>query len=116
MLRLCGWLAKDCLRFIILSCSRPLCHAEPHQAPHMTIHNDGGPQAYGPQETGRTQSAPPTTGTTPSGGRGTVGAEGDSVQISGISAQLADSNAVDGRQRADRVAELAAIYGRGQYQ
>jgi len=80
----------------------------------MTINNDCT-QGCGPSETARAQGAPTTVSHTPPGQR-VDGAEGDSVHISGISAQLADANAVDGRQRADRVTALAAIYGRGEYQ
>ena len=79
----------------------------------MKIQNEGI-QGSTPLETGRTQGAAPTTGGAV-GGRKIAGSEGDSVEISGISVQLAHSNAVDGQQRANRVAELSALYARGQY-
>ena len=80
----------------------------------MKIHTDGL-QGTNPLETGRTQGVPHPGG---SGANGSTvaGHEGDTVQISGISQQLADSNALDGKQRENRVAELAALYGKGQYQ
>jgi anti-sigma28 factor (negative regulator of flagellin synthesis) len=80
----------------------------------MKIHNEGL-QGSTPVETGRTQGAPPTAGTGPLAGQKISGSEGDSVEISGISTQLAHANAIDGQQRANRVAELAALYARGQY-
>ena len=81
----------------------------------MKINNDQQTQGVGPSEAGRTQGAMPTSPGHTVAGRRVDAAEGDSVEISGISAQLADASAVDGQQRANRVAELAAMYGRGQY-
>ncbi len=81
----------------------------------MKIHNDGL-QGSAPLETGRTQG---TQGSTPgqsSGSRTVTGHDGDSVAISGISSQVSDANAADQTKRAQRVAELEALYARGGYQ
>lgn len=80
----------------------------------MKIHSDGI-QGSNPLETGRTQGTTQPGGV--GGGRGQTiaGHEGDTIQISGISQQLADSNAIDGKQRENRVSELAALYAKGQY-
>lgn len=86
------------------------------QCSHMKIHNDGL-QGTNPAETGRTQSTPQpggTTGLPP--GHTIAGHEGDSVQISGISQHLAESNALDTQQRENRVAHLTAQYAKGNYQ
>jgi anti-sigma28 factor (negative regulator of flagellin synthesis) len=83
---------------------------------HMKIHNDGL-QGTNPLETGRTTGTPQTGGTSglPSG-HTIAGHEGDSVQISGISQHLAESNALDTQQRENRVAQLASQYAKGNYQ
>lgn len=81
----------------------------------MKIHNDGL-QGTNPLETGRTQGAQPPSnlqGGLP--GQKISGHEGDSVQISGISQHLAESNALDSQQRENRVNQLAALYSKGQY-
>ena len=79
----------------------------------MKIHNDGL-QGTNPLETSRTQATPPT-GAGSLKGQTVSGHDGDTVQISGISQQLAESNAIDGKQRENRVAALAAQYAKGQY-
>jgi len=81
----------------------------------MKIQNNGL-QGTNPLETGRTQGVPTTGGANGANGHTIAGHEGDTVQISGISQQLAESNALDGKQRENRVAELAAQYAKGQYQ
>jgi anti-sigma28 factor (negative regulator of flagellin synthesis) len=81
----------------------------------MKIHSDGL-QGTNALETGRTQGAQPTSGTNGLPGKTIAGHEGDSVQISGISQHLAESNALDSKQRENRVAELAALYSKGNYQ
>jgi len=81
----------------------------------MKIHSDGL-QGTNPLETGRTQSTPQTGGVSGLPGQTIAGHEGDSVQISGISQHLAESNALESQQRENRVAELAALYSKGNYQ
>lgn len=81
----------------------------------MKIHSDGL-QGTNALETGRTQGAQPAGGASGLPGQTIAGHEGDSVQISGISQHLAESNALDGKQRENRVAELAALYSKGNYQ
>lgn len=85
-----------------------------HGLVFMKIHTDGL-QGTNPLETGRTQGVPHPGGTGGSQGTTVAGHEGDTVQISGISQQLAESNAVDGKARENRVAQLAAQYGKGNY-
>ena len=80
----------------------------------MKIHNDGL-QGTTPLETGRTQGTPPAGGSNGLPGQTISGHEGDSVQISGISQHLAESNALDSKQREARVHELAAQYAKGNY-
>lgn len=80
----------------------------------MKIHNDGL-QGTNPLETGRTQNTPHPGGASGLPGHTISGHDGDSVQISGISQYLAESNALDGKQREARVAELAALHAKGQY-
>ena len=80
----------------------------------MKIQNNGL-QGTNPLETGQTQATPPTTGAGSLKGHTVSGHDGDTVQISGISQQLAESNAIDGKQRENRVAALAAQYAKGQY-
>lgn len=82
----------------------------------MKIHNDGL-QGTNPLETGRTQGTPHTGGVNGNAlpGQTIAGHEGDSVQISGISQHLAESNALDSKQREARVHELAAQYAKGNY-
>jgi anti-sigma28 factor (negative regulator of flagellin synthesis) len=80
----------------------------------MKIHNDGL-QGTNPVETGRTQGPHPAGGASSLPAHKVAGHEGDSIEISGISQHLADSNALDGKQRENRVAELAALYAKGQY-
>jgi anti-sigma28 factor (negative regulator of flagellin synthesis) len=95
------------------------CYGKPcavAAAVFMKIHTDGL-QGANQLETGRTQSTPHTGSAGGANGGNTIaGHDGDTVEISGISQQLADSNAVDGKQRENRVAELAALYAKGQYQ
>lgn len=81
----------------------------------MKIHNDGL-QGTNPLETGRTQGAPQPGSLTGLPGHSIAGHEGDSVQISGISQHLAESNALETQHREARVAALAALYAKGQYQ
>jgi len=81
----------------------------------MKIHSDGL-QGTNALETGRTQGAQQPGGASGLPGQTIAGHEGDSVQISGISQHLAESNALDGKQRESRVAELAALYSKGNYQ
>ena len=80
----------------------------------MKIHNDGL-QGTNPLETGRTQGTQQPGGTNGLSGQSVAGHEGDSVQISGISQHLAESNALDSKQRENRVSELAALYAKGNY-
>jgi anti-sigma28 factor (negative regulator of flagellin synthesis) len=79
----------------------------------MKIQNDAL-QGSNPLETGRTQSTPQTGGGTLAGHK-VSGHDGDSVEISGLSTQLSQANSLDNRQRDNRVAELAALYAKGQY-
>lgn len=82
----------------------------------MKIHNDGL-QGNNPVETGRTQNTPQVGGLNRAlPGQTVAGHEGDSVQISGISQHLAESNALDAQQRENRVSQLSALYAKGQYQ
>jgi anti-sigma28 factor (negative regulator of flagellin synthesis) len=82
----------------------------------MKIHNEGL-QGTNSVETGRTQNAPHVGGVNGGlPGHTVAGHEGDSVQISGISQHLAESNALDSKQRETRVAQLTALYAKGQYQ
>lgn len=81
----------------------------------MKIHNNNLPGTT-PLDATRTQPAPQTGAGSGLTGKTIAGHEGDSVQISGISAHLTDANALDTQQRANRVAELAAQYARGSYQ
>lgn len=80
----------------------------------MKIYNNGV-QGSNPLETGRTQGAAPTGSGHGLAGRKVAGQEGDSVEISGISAHLAEANAADAQQRAARVAHLSALYAKGEY-
>jgi anti-sigma28 factor (negative regulator of flagellin synthesis) len=80
----------------------------------MKIHNDGL-QGTNPLETGRTQGPQLPAGATGLNGQTVAGHEGDTIQISGISQHLAETNALDAKQRETRVAELAALYAKGQY-
>lgn len=80
----------------------------------MKIYNDGL-QGTNPLETGRTQGAQLPGGAAGLNGHTVAGHEGDTIQISGISQHLAESNALDAKQRETRVAELAALYAKGQY-
>lgn len=81
----------------------------------MKIHNNGV-QGTNPLETGRTQGTQQPGGVTGHPGHSVTGHEGDSIQISGISQQLADSNALDSQQRENRVSQLASLYAKGHYQ
>lgn len=80
----------------------------------MKIHNDGL-QGTNPLETGRTQGSQIPGGGTALNGQTVAGHEGDTVQISGFSHHLAESNTLDAKQRETRVAELAVLYAKGQY-
>jgi len=80
----------------------------------MKIHSDGI-QGQNPLETGRTQGTAQPGGAGGAHGQTVAGHEGDTVEISGISQQLAESNALDGKQRETRVNELTALYSKGQY-
>ncbi len=80
----------------------------------MKIQNDGI-QGSNPIETGRTQNTQPARAANRLAGQKVAGTEGDSVEISGISAHLAETNSADGQQRAARVSQLAALYARGEY-
>ena len=84
------------------------------ESSHMKIHNDGL-QGTNPLETGRTQNPQHPGGVSGLPGQTIAGHEGDSVQISGISQHLAESNALDNKNRDTRVAALAALYAKGQY-
>jgi anti-sigma28 factor (negative regulator of flagellin synthesis) len=80
----------------------------------MKIQNDGI-QGSTPLETERTQSAPQTSGGSIQGRNG-AGHDGDSVEISSISAHLSQANSVESQYRTNRIAELSAIHARGDYQ
>ncbi len=80
----------------------------------MKIQNDAL-QGSTPLETGRTQSTPQITGSGLTARHGVSGHGGDSVEISGLSTQVSESNALDSRQRETRIAQLAAIYAKGEY-
>ena len=80
----------------------------------MKIHNDGL-QGTNPLETGRTQGTQQPGRSSGLPGQSIAGHDGDSVQISGISQHLAESNALDSKQRENRVSELAALYAKGNY-
>jgi anti-sigma28 factor (negative regulator of flagellin synthesis) len=80
----------------------------------MKIHSEGL-QGTNPLETGRTQGTPPPESKSGLPGQTIAGHEGDSVQISGISQHLAESNALDSKQRENRVSELTALYAKGNY-
>ena len=80
----------------------------------MKIQSDGL-QGSAPLETERTQSAPQTSGGSTHEGRKAAGHDGDSVEISSISAHLSQANSVDSQHRTNRIAELAAIHARGDY-
>jgi anti-sigma28 factor (negative regulator of flagellin synthesis) len=80
----------------------------------MKIHSDGL-QGTNPLETGRTQSTPPSSTTGGFPGQSIAGHDGDSVQISGISQHLAESNALESQQRETRISQLAASYAKGNY-
>ena len=79
----------------------------------MKIQNNGvqGPNSL---ETSRTQATTPSAGHGLAG-RKVAGHEGDSVEISGLSANVAEANATDAHQRAARVSQLAALYAKGEY-
>jgi anti-sigma28 factor (negative regulator of flagellin synthesis) len=81
----------------------------------MKIQNDGL-TGSNPLEAGRTAPVTSPANSNAPGGSKISGKEGDSVEISGISSRLTESNAADGVQRANRVSQLAALYARGQYQ
>jgi anti-sigma28 factor (negative regulator of flagellin synthesis) len=81
----------------------------------MKIQNDGL-TGSNPLESGRTAPVTSPANSSVPGGSKISGAEGDSVEISGISSRLAESNATDGVQRENRVSQLAALYARGEYQ
>lgn len=80
----------------------------------MKIQNNGS-SGSAPLENPRTQ---PLASEITGGGLGQSisGHDGDSVAISGLSSQVAGANASDSSQRANRVAELAALHARGSYQ
>lgn len=81
----------------------------------MKIQNNGSPESA-PLESARAQPAPQGTKSSGTLGQTISGHDGDSIQISSMSTSLADANAADGQQRANRVAELAALHSRGGYQ
>lgn len=81
----------------------------------MKIQNNGS-LGSAPLETTRTQPAPNEASSSPTAGRTISGHDGDSVEISGISARVAEANLSDSQQRTNRVADLAALYSRGGYQ
>lgn len=81
----------------------------------MKIQNNGSPGSA-PLETTRAQPAPNEASGGLSAGRSISGHDGDSVEISSMSARVSDANAVESQQRANRVAELAALHSRGGYQ
>jgi anti-sigma28 factor (negative regulator of flagellin synthesis) len=83
--------------------------------PIMKIQNNGSPGSA-PLETTRAQPAPNDLGSSAAAGRSISGHDGDSVEISSMSARVSDANAVEGQQRANRVTELAALHSRGGYQ
>jgi anti-sigma28 factor (negative regulator of flagellin synthesis) len=81
----------------------------------MKIQNDGS-AGSAPLETTRAQPAPSEVSGSAVAGQAISGHDGDSVEISGISTRVADANAIDTQQRANRVAELTALHSRGGYQ
>jgi anti-sigma28 factor (negative regulator of flagellin synthesis) len=80
----------------------------------MKIQNDGSPGSA-PLETTRAQPAPHEATSSTAVGRRIAGHDGDSVEISGLSARVSDANAIESRQRANRVAELTALHSSGAY-
>jgi len=81
----------------------------------MKIQTNGLPGSA-PLETTRAQPAPQQAGVGPTGGQTISGLDGDSIEISSMSARVSQANAADSQQRANRVAELAALHSRGGYQ
>ena len=80
----------------------------------MKIQSDGL-QGSTPLEAERTQSTTQTSGGSTPEGRKVAGHDGDSVEISSISAHLSEANSVDSQHRTNRIAELSAIHARGDY-
>jgi anti-sigma28 factor (negative regulator of flagellin synthesis) len=81
----------------------------------MKIQNDGS-AGSAQLETTRAQPAPSEASSSAAARQSISGHDGDSVEISGISTRVADANATDSQQRANRVAELTALHSRGGYQ
>jgi flagellar biosynthesis anti-sigma factor FlgM len=81
----------------------------------MKIQNNGLPGSA-PLETTRAQPAPQEAGTSTAAGQSMSGLDGDSIEISSMSARVSQANAADSQQRANRVAELTALHARGSYQ
>jgi anti-sigma28 factor (negative regulator of flagellin synthesis) len=81
----------------------------------MKIQNNGLPGST-PLETTRAQPAPPEAGSSAAAGQSISGLDGDSIEISSMSTRVSQANAADSQQRANRVAELAALHSRGGYQ
>jgi anti-sigma28 factor (negative regulator of flagellin synthesis) len=81
----------------------------------MKIQNNGLPGSA-PLETARAQPAPPEAGSSVAAGQTVAGLDGDSIEISSMSARVAQANAADGQQRANRVEALAALHANGGYQ
>ena len=80
----------------------------------IRIHSEGldGSSAL---QTSRTQETSPVGQGERRRGSNAVGGGQDSVQISGLSAQISAANQQQDVQSADRVAALAALYSRGNY-
>ena len=81
----------------------------------MKIQNNGS-AGSAPLEAPRTQPLSPDAANGPGGKSSVSGLDGDSIEISSMSAQVAHANAAESQQRANRVAELEAIHARGNYQ
>jgi len=79
----------------------------------MKIQNNGSSGAA-PLDNTRLQPASPDSAN--NRGPSISGLDGDSVAISSMSARVSQANSADSQQRADRVAELAALHARGGYQ
>src|SRR4029077_6051868 len=102
------WLISRCLPIFGIVSANAAVGLFPWQAVRpnsMKIQNDGI-QGSTPLETERTQSAPQTSGIQ---GRHGAGDDGDSVEISSISAHLSQANSVESQHRTSRIAELSAI-------
>jgi len=81
----------------------------------MKIQNNGS-AGSAPLEAPRTQPLSPDAANGTGGKLASSGLDGDSIEISSMSAQVAQANAAEGQQRANRVAALEALHARGNYQ